>query len=191
MKLILIGAGGHARNVIEMLSPAGHELIGYVDPNPCAWIDRPHWKYESDTGSIPLDVGVVLGIGGVTPDQLKRRMEILRRYREDGRAAPCIVHPQAIVSKTAALGDGAQIMAGSMLQANCTIGHGAIVNTGAIVEHDAQIEEGVHVAPGAIVLGAVSVGAYAMVGAGSIVLQGASVPAATLVKAGSRFPQSA
>ena len=42
MKILLIGAGGHARNVVEMLSTGGHELVGYVDPNACAWIQNPH-----------------------------------------------------------------------------------------------------------------------------------------------------
>ncbi len=189
MKLILVGAGGHARNVIEMLPAAGHELIGYVDPNPCAWINRPHWKHESETKSLPKDVGVVLGIGGVTPDQLKKRMQLLNSYRGLGRAAPAIVHPQAIVSKSAVVGEGSHVMAGVVLQANSKIGAGVIVNTGAIVEHDAQVEDGVHVAPGAIVLGAVSVGACTMVGAGSVVVQSTKVPGATLIKAGTRFPE--
>ena len=189
MKLILVGAGGHARNIVEMLASAGHELIGYVDPMPCSWIGLTHWRHDSETRSLPREVGIVLGIGGVTPDQLGKRMQLLQQYRDVGRAAPAVVHPQAIVSKYATVGEGTHVMAGAVVQANARIGAGAIVNTGAIVEHDARVDDGVHVAPGAIVLGAVSVGACSMVGAGSVIIQSSKVPAATLIKAGTRFPE--
>jgi sugar O-acyltransferase (sialic acid O-acetyltransferase NeuD family) len=189
VKILLIGAGGHARNVREMLAAAEHALIGYVDPNTHSWIDRPHWRRESETDSLPEDIGVALGIGGVKPEELKRRLELLQRFRDRGRSAPALVHPLAIVSKSAVIGEGAQIMAGTVLQANCRIGQGAIVNTGAIIEHDAAIADGVHVAPGAIVLGAVDIGVCSMIGAGSVILPGATVPKYTLVKASTRFPE--
>lgn len=189
MRILLIGAGGHARNILELLAAAEHAVIGYVDPNACSWIDRPHWQYESEADSLPEDVGVALGIGGVKPEELKRRDELLQRFRDRGRAAPVLIHPLAIVSKSAVIGEGAQIMAGAVLQANCRIGQSAIVNTGAIVEHDAAIADGVHVAPGSIALGAANVGAYSMIGAGAVILPGATVPESTLVKAGTRFPK--
>ena len=188
MKILLIGAGGHARNIIEMLSAAGHELVGYVDPNPCAWIEVQRWERESDTDALPADVGIVLGIGGVTPDELRKRGALLRRYLDRGRAAPPIVHPQAVVSRTASLGQGCEIMAGVVLQAACTIGEGAIVNALAFIEHDAIVGTGTHIAPGATVLGAVKVGAFAMIGAGAVVLPGASVPEGMLVRAATRYP---
>jgi len=171
-----------------MLSAAGHELVGYVDPNPCEWIDARRWERESDTDSLPSDVGIALGIGGVTPDELRKRCELLWRYLGLGRAAPPIVHPRAVVSKTASLGQGCEIMAGAVIQAASTIGEGVIVNTGAIIEHGTTVGMGTHIAPGTIILGAVKVGAFAMIGAGAVVLPGACISEGALVRAATRFP---
>jgi sugar O-acyltransferase (sialic acid O-acetyltransferase NeuD family) len=189
VKILLIGAGGHARNIIELLAAAGHSLVGYVDPNACDWIGLPHWQHERDADALPGDVGVTLGIGGVTPQELKRRLDLLHGYSDRGRAAPALIHPGAMVSQSADIAEGAQIMAGAVVQANSRIGRGAIVNTGAIVEHDAILGDGVHLAPGAIALGAVKIGSFSMIGAGSVVLPGAAVPENWLVKASTRFPK--
>jgi sugar O-acyltransferase (sialic acid O-acetyltransferase NeuD family) len=189
MNIVLIGAGGHARNVFEMIIALGHSLIGYVDVRQNGWFSVPRYESEAEMDALGVDFGVALGIGGVTVNELRKRVSLLMRYRDRGCAAPSLVHPQAYVSKSAVLKDGCHIMAGAKLQASCRIGRGAIVNTGAIVEHETIVNDGVHVAPGAILLGNVTVGAYAMIGAGAVVLPGADVPEGALVKAGTRYPQ--
>jgi sugar O-acyltransferase (sialic acid O-acetyltransferase NeuD family) len=191
MRLLLVGAGGHARNVFESLIGAGHELAGYVDPRPCAWLPPPRWAGDAEAeGALP-DAGIAMGIGGVTPAQLETRLALLDRYCKKGRIAPPIGHPRAVVSPGAEFGAGALIMAGAVVQAGCRIGRGALINTGAVVEHDSVVGEGAHVAPGAIVLGVVEIGPCAMVGAGAVILPGAQVPRATLVKAGCVYPERA
>src|SRR5262249_11982053 len=90
VKLLLIGAGGHAQNVYESLAGAGHELAGYVDPRPCRWLDVPRWADDSAAAAAAPDAGIALGIGGVVPAQLSARLALLDRYRALSRAAPAI-----------------------------------------------------------------------------------------------------
>jgi sugar O-acyltransferase (sialic acid O-acetyltransferase NeuD family) len=188
VKVLLIGAGGHARNVCEILAMTGRSVYGYVALHASAWLQESHFVDDEAADSAPAEVGVALGIGGTTSDQLRNRLALLDRHAR--REAPALVHPRAVVSASAEIADGAQIMAGAILQAACAIGRGAIVNTGGIVEHDSRIGAGAHVAPGAIVLGGVTVGDFAMIGSGAILLPGAKVPAGMLVAAGTRFPES-
>lgn len=184
MKLLLIGAGGHARVVHDALAASGFALFGYVDPRPSPWLDAPRHADDAAAAAVPADIGVALGLGGIAPKQLARRLALLRRYMARGRAAPAIVHPRAIVSDRAVIGHGVQIMAGAIVQAGASLGDGVIVNTGAMVEHDSTVGAGAHVAPGAIVLGGVRIGAGAMIGAGAVVLPGAAVRDGELVPAG-------
>jgi len=188
MGLVLVGAGGHAKAVVEALGAAGHAITAYVDPAVCAWLDGVT-RYETDDASELHDAdGFVVGLGAVSPEGLAWRLNLFRRYTGRGWSAPIVVHPAAFVSAGATLTEGSMALAGAIVQPGAMIGAAAIVNTGAIVEHDSSVGEGAHIAPGAIVLGGASVGACAMVGAGAILLPGAAVPDRTLVPARGRYP---
>jgi sugar O-acyltransferase (sialic acid O-acetyltransferase NeuD family) len=185
---MLVGAGGHAKALVEALAAAGIAVTAYVDRENCTWLPGLR-RYGSDDSPADHDAdGFVLGMGAVNPEGLARRLDLFRRYAARGWAAPAVVHAAAVVSATATLGEGSQTLAGAIVQPGAVIGTAAIVNTGAIVEHDSRVGDGAHVAPGAIVLGDVRVGICAMIGAGAVVLQGASVPDRTLVPANSRYP---
>lgn len=188
LNLVLVGAGGHARALVEALAARGIAIAAYVDRAECAWLPGIR-RYDSDESSIAGGAdGFVLGIGAVEPDGLARRLDLFRHYAARGWAAPAVVHSSAVVSASAVLGEGSHILAAAVVQPGAAIGAAAIVNSGAIVEHDSTVGAGAHVAPGAVVLGGVRVGECAMIGAGAVVLQGASVPDRTLVPANTRFP---
>lgn len=187
MTLLLVGAGGHAKAIVEALKANGKTITAYADPQPRDWIDARHVPDDDTARALPKGE-VVIGLGGMTGDDLARRLALLETYLDEGWTAGPVVHPSAIVSETADLGAGAIVLAGALVQPGARIGRGAIVNTGAIVEHDSAIGDGAHVGPGAIVLGGCSIGATAMIGAGAAVLPLADIAAGALVPAQSRYP---
>ena len=186
---ILIGAGGHARAVVEGLQASGEVLAAYVDSAPADWLPGIR-RIASDAEVDTESARIIVGLGGLRIHQLERRLAILDDYIRRGAEAPAVVHPRAIVSRTAELAAGVQVLAGAIIQPNTKIGRGVIVNTGAIVEHDSVVEEGTHVAPGAVVLGGCRVGRFAIVGTRAVVLPGKAVPDVTIVRAGDVFPES-
>jgi sugar O-acyltransferase (sialic acid O-acetyltransferase NeuD family) len=196
VRLLLVGAGGHAGTVVDLVQKCGHQVSAYVDPaqSERRWLgqatrlDGPDESVLADERLAQLVDGVVMGIGGVRPEHLAVRLRLFDRYAAAFlEAPPALVHPAAALAGRAAISPGATIMAGAIVNAAAAIGRAAVVNSGAIVEHDAVIGEGAHVAPGAIVLGGAMIGASAMIGAGAVVLPGARVPAAALVPALTRF----
>ena len=186
--LVLVGAGGHARAVVEAIETGPWSLVAYVDPVPCPWLAERRQIISDDAADDIAARAFVVGLGAVDPAGLRRRFDVFRRYETPRWFAPPLVHPRATVSVTASLEDGAMVLAGAIVQPAAIIAAAAILNTGAIVEHDCRIGAGSHIAPGAIVLGAARVGACCMIGAGAVVLPGAEVPDDTLVPAGGRFP---
>ncbi len=186
---ILIGAGGHAKAVVEGLIARGERIAAYVDPQPAVWLPDAR-RIATDADADPTAGNLVLGMGGLTVAQLRRRVAVLDAYLGRGAIAPGVIHPTAIVSPSAVLGPGAMVLAGAVVQPNTQLGRGVIVNTGAIVEHDCMVEEGAHIGPGAVVLGGCRVGAFAIVGTRAIVLPGAEVPAGTIARAGDIFQLS-
>ncbi len=200
MKLLLVGAGGHARVVVELLRACGHHLSGFVDPSaaPVPWLEDTARVASSDNEAISLNTlpnladHVAIGLGGVRPDSLVARLDVLRRYAAVfGTEPPALVHPSSFVGHPSSVGSGTQVMAGALINVGAAIGLGAIVNTGAVVEHDAVIGSGSHVAPRAIILGGARVGKCAMVGAGAVVLPEAVVEDYALVPALTRYPAKA
>src|SRR5690606_31947794 len=195
MKLLLVGAGSHARTVIDLVQRCGHQVTAYVDRvrQPRPWLggavplEASDDDALADTRLAEVAEAPAMGLAGVRPDELARRLALFERYAAAfGAPPPALVHPTAVVAD-AEPGPGAMVMAGVVVNAGASIGRAAIVNSGAIIEHEAVVGEGAHVAPGAIVLGRARIGASAMLGAGAVVLPGVSVPAGTLVRALTRF----
>lgn len=187
VNMLLLGAGGHAKAVVEVLTECGASIAAYVDPRPSDWLEARH--ITSDAEALRLPAGaIVLGIGGVTAEDLAARLRLFDTFRGRGWSAPAIVHPAATVSPGAALGAGTIILAGAVVQPGATVSEASLLNTGAIVEHDAVIGRGAHVGPGAIILGAARVGAACLVGAGAVLLPGASAGDGEVVGSLTRHP---
>jgi len=186
--LILLGAGGHAKVVLSLARAAGWAMLGVCDPELARQGVR-EWRGLRVLGGDqaladvdPADVGLLNGIGQVMGGGARQRLfdELApRNFR-----FPVLVHPAASVDPTATLGDGVQVMAGAIVQADTRIGQNTIVNTRASVDHDCVIGSHAHIAPGATLCGAVHVEGGAFVGAGATVVQGLRIGSLAFVAAG-------
>jgi UDP-perosamine 4-acetyltransferase len=183
-RYVLIGAGGHARTVCDAIAAAGDSVIAYVDPIVSSWQKAP----RIDDLDIPPNSTIAFGIGGMKPEALKRRLELLDRYLSSGHVAPPIVHPKSIVGESAEIGPAAVVLSGGVVNSGAQVDRAVIVNSGAVVEHDTRIGAGAHLAPGAILLGNVTVGSCCMIGAGAVVLPEVQVAANTVVPSMTRYP---
>lgn len=189
---IVIGAGGHAKVVIDMLLASEAEVIAVTD--------RDAARHGTNVLGIPIagddsfiekcnpdDAYLALGIGASGRDliaALKLRTRITSAWEEKGFFFPGILHPDAIVSPYAAIGHGVQAMAGALINPDAKMSAHAIVNTGAIVEHDCTIGTGSHIAPGTVLGGGAQVGTHSYIALGSRVLQGIQIGDEVLVAAG-------
>ena len=185
--VIVIGSGGHAKVVIEALLRAGRAVIGRTDCDPARGVTVIRGvpflgNDEALTAHDPAMVELANGIGS-TGDPA-RRIAVFETFRARGFRFARVVHPSAIVPTDTQIGEGAQIMAGVIIQPGCRVGVNAILNTGARIDHDCDIGEHVHIAPGAILCGEISIGARSHIGAGTVVVQTVSVGAGCLVAAG-------
>ena len=183
--MILIGAGGHARSVYDILLSINEKVDAYVDDAE-PFISWPKMTEEQLLACVRPEMA--LSFAGIDPEDLERRYNLLLSYEEHfgiGTIFPYLVHRNSCVSIGAARSRGCQVMASSTVNYGAFLGVGCIINTGAIVEHNVTIGNGSHIAPGAVVLGGAKVGDFCFVGANVVVVQGSEVPDRTFVKAGS------
>lgn len=184
--IIVLGAGGHARVLIDALLLRGENVLGVVAPEPglqpvlgvpALGNDDILERYTADS------VRLVNGIGSIFRPASRR--EIYERFRARGYAFHSVVHPAAIVARDVRIGEGVQVMAGAVIQTGSHIGPNVIVNTRAAIDHDCMVGAHTHIAPGATLCGGVVVGEDSHVGTGSTVVQGIAIGQGSLVGAGS------
>jgi UDP-perosamine 4-acetyltransferase len=182
--VVVIGAGGHAKVVIELIRAQGlYDVMGCTDREP----------EQRDVVGAPI-----LGSDDVLPDLYARgirhcfvalgdnalRHKVAAQVTALGFQLVNAISPKAIVSPSARIGRGVAVMGGAVINADATIGDLAIVNTRATVDHECQIGEAAHVAPRAALAGSVRIGPLAFVGVGATIVPGISVGESTVIGAG-------
>lgn len=185
--VVVLGAGGHARVVLEALAGRGAKIAALLDP------DRSLWGREVDGAPVaggddklsefpPARFGAAVGVGAARDTRRRRRLH--EALTAAGYALEPVVAASAVVARSARLEPGAQVLTRAVVHPGSSIGEGAVVNTGAIVEHDCTVAEHAFVGPAAVLCGGVKVGAGAFIGAAAVVLPGVSIGAGALVAAG-------
>lgn len=182
-EIIILGGGGHASVIEEILRADDRALAGYVAPAASRMLDIPHLgDDEWLAGQGASGVMLVNGVGSVDISEPRRR--VFDRFTALGFEFETIVHRAASVSSSAVLQPGAQVLAGAVIGPHARLGRDVIVNMSASVNHHCELGDHVHIAPGAVLCGEVSVAAAAFIGAGATVIQGVKIGAGAMVAAG-------
>lgn len=185
--VLVVGAGGHAAVLIDILRQLECNIIGLVarekpeDRNVFSGI--PY--YPDDDSVFLFDEKQVLLVNaiGSLPGQ-NTRFNIHQKFKLAGYTFMSVVSPRAIISEYACLAEGVQVMPGCLINVNASIGEGTIVNSGAIIEHDCVIGCHNHIAPGAVLCGSVTTADCVHIGTGAKVIQSVSIGLNTVVGAG-------
>lgn len=182
-RLIVLGAGGHAKVVIETIQltrphceiavlddhrGVSETILGLPIVGRWSWLES-NWP----------DAEIMPALGANV-----RRAELGDWLRAAGRRMATIVHPQSVVSTSALVGDGCFVAAGAIVNAEVKLEQAVIVNTSASIDHDCHIGYASHIAPGSHLCGAVEVGSQTLIGAGATVLPGVRIGDDALVAAG-------
>ncbi len=181
--VVILGAGGHAKVVIELMRAQGRAIAGLTDadPSPRVVLGVP---VLGDDRALPDLRAEGVGHAFVAIGDNAARQAAARTAVELGFILVNAVSPAAAISPSARLGHGVAVMAGAVINAEAFIGDLAIVNSGAVVDHDCHLEPGCHVGPGAALAGGVRLGAGVLIGVGASVTPGCAIGARTIVGAG-------
>jgi UDP-perosamine 4-acetyltransferase len=185
--VIVVGAGGHARVLIDALQRSGHTILFATDVDVAKRGQSVlgitvAGGDEAIAAHVPGTVLLAIGVGSVGKDDTRRAT--FERFAREGHRFATVVHPNAVVAPDVTLLDGAQVMAGAVVQTGSCIGRNAIVNTGACVDHDCRVGDHAHIAPGATLSGGVEIGEGTLVGTGACVIQSIRIGSGSVVAAG-------
>ena len=185
--VLIIGAGDHSKVLLDILLDQNIKVIGFTDKNipkgtliydiPVIGDDSVYTNYKTN------EVELVNGIGSIGKTSL--REYFFTSLKEQGYSFKSIIHPSAIISKRVKLGEGVQILAGSVINIESVIGNNSIVNTKSSVDHGCVIGNHCHIAPGCTLSGCVTVGDRTHIGTGTAIIQGIKIGSNVIIGAGS------
>jgi sugar O-acyltransferase (sialic acid O-acetyltransferase NeuD family) len=187
LTVILLGAGGHAAAVVDLLESSGRWRLGGVLEDRD--IGSPTFmgihllgKFRDAEKLIGPDLNFVISVGQIGKPGLRKELyEFLQMHEA---LTPTLVSPHAYVSGRSTISKGSTVFPGAVVNANASIGENCIINSMALVEHDSKIGDHTHISTGARINGGVQIGSESFVGSGAIVYQGVNLPAGTVVPAG-------
>lgn len=184
--IVVLGAGGHAKVLVSTLLLANMKLLGITEREHCKADYLLGIKIIGDDECIsrfsPGEILLVNGLGSV--GRGKARRNLYEKFKKLGYSFANVIHPSAIIANDACINDGAQIMAGSVIQPGCTLGENTIINTKASIDHDCILAKHIHVAPGATISGGVKIGEGSHIGTGAVIIQGICIGANCIIGAG-------
>lgn len=185
--LLLFGASGHAKVVVDCARRRGLSVAAVFDDDPSRWgqsvLGVPVLGGREALAAWAADRPGCTGL--VAIGQNAPRARVAAWLQQLGLGFATLAHPAAVLGEGVSVGAGSVLMAGSVVNPDTSLGRHVIVNTGASVDHDCRLGDVVHVGPGARLCGGVSVGEHTLIGAGSTVLPGLRIGKDVVVGAGS------
>lgn len=187
--LLLIGCGGHARSLIELIDSSAewqiHGLVGLPEQVGRRVLGYPVVGCDDDlSGLLEECSAAVLAIGQL-PDS-SSRVRLAKKLEQVGFQFPVVISPHAVVSRHAQLGCGTTVGHGAIVNAGAVVGEHCIINSCALIEHDVQIGHHCHVSTGVLVNGGVQIGSNSFIGSGAMLREGLTLQPFTVVGAGKR-----
>ncbi|OON98868.1 MAG: serine acetyltransferase [Epulopiscium sp. Nele67-Bin004] len=187
--IVLIGAGGHAKVIVDIIKETNkYNIVGvcaynlakgekFLNNIYCLGNDEELDKlYKSGVQNAVICVGAI--------QKIQLRMDIYLSLKKIGFTLPTLIHSSAIISDNTTIGDGTCIMPQAVVNSGTNIGNIAIINTSAVVEHDCNVGDNVHISPRACLCGGVSIRDNTHVGAGAIINQLISIENNVIIGSG-------
>jgi sugar O-acyltransferase (sialic acid O-acetyltransferase NeuD family) len=170
-RVIVLGAGGNCRDIVDAMMDTVYEPVGYLDDDPA--------KLGIELGGVrvlgPLasaqDHGDCLFVNGINGTKLTaRKKELLAGLAIPAERFATIVHPSAAVSRMARLGVGSVILQNVSICSEAAVGDHAMVLPSSVVSHDTIVGDYCYLTPGVVLAGYVRLGEAVYMGAGSTVM---------------------
>ncbi|MFA0087059.1 acetyltransferase [Vibrio sp. 10N.261.51.F12] len=193
LPIVMIGGGGHASVLAEILLTQGREILAVISPEDVS--QRSVFKgvtiLEKDEDILNFDKDKVLlinGIGMMPKSVFKQKIN--EYFLSLGYQFESVIADSAFVSPYSKIETGAQVLPMAVIQPGSIVGSHSTINTGALVEHDCKIGAYNHIAPMATLCGQVTTGKGTYIGANATVIQSIDLGEDVIVGAGTIVTQS-
>ncbi|WKK67369.1 acetyltransferase [Lutimonas zeaxanthinifaciens] len=159
--MVLYGASGHAKVVIDILKRNNINVSRILDDNvELEFLNGFPVTHRGKINDIHEELIITIG------DNRIRKVIVDQNSFNYGNA----IHPSSVTDNTVKIGEGSVVMAGAVINADTFIGKHCIVNTSASIDHDCSLQDYVHISPNATICGGIKIGEGTQIGAGAVIM---------------------
>ena len=182
MTLAILGTGGHAKSVFDIVKK---KKIYFFDKDKKEFhINNKKFKIIGNLKSM-IDLKKKITKTIVAIGNNKIREKYYKILKKNNFNFTTLVHPKSYYSIGSKIGEGTMIMQGCMINTDSIIGKNCIINTNASVDHDCVIKDHTHICPGVVMAGNVKIGKNCWIGLGSKIIENCVIGDNVFVAAGS------
>lgn len=184
--IIIFGAGGHAGVIIDMIEKSQtYRVYGLVD----SFLPQNSSKYgytifDDETILLKIKREIYGGIVAVADNWIRKKIVDRIRLIVPDFKFVSVIHPSAVISHHAKIGDGTVVMGGAIINGYTDIGDQCIINTNSSIDHDCRIGDYASIAPGATLGGNIKVGDGTAISLGANVIHSLQIGEHTVIGAG-------
>ena len=186
--IVLIGAGGHCKSVIDVIEAEGRfKIAGILDKHELLGIETLGYSVFGIDDDMPK-LAQKYKYALITVGQIKSpslRIRLFNLAVKSGFILPPIISPNAYVSKHSSIGNGVVVMHNAIVNANTSIGNNCIINSKALIEHDCEISEHCHISTNATINGGAKIESGCFVGSNVTTKELIVIRKNSFIKAGS------
>lgn len=185
--LIIVGAGGYAKSVLDSVDYMNFRMIGFIDDIKPVGAGHQGYPVLGNTVECiqnPAEKVYFVAIGNNA--KRKKWFNILKAHN---LSLINVIDKSAIVSSHSTIGEGSFIGKLAIVNHGASVGNNCIVNTRALLEHGCKVgnhvnvstnctlngdvvcEEGSFVGSGVVCNGQITIGAWGLVGSGAVVIR--------------------
>jgi sugar O-acyltransferase (sialic acid O-acetyltransferase NeuD family) len=186
--VIILGAGFLGREAKEIFEGNGNVVYGFLDDNKNL--------HNSEIDNVTVlgstdDDGFLKLIGKkceafVAADDNKIRKSTVKLLQEERHVQPVnAIHNSVFIAKSAGIGHGNLMDAGTVISAGSEIGNHCILHAKVVIGAEAKIGDYVQIGAGSIINAGAEVEAEAFIGSGVVVIAGITIAKGARVGAGS------
>lgn len=186
--VIIFGAGGLGKLALEILQSNDHMVYGFLDDHK--------ELVGTEINEVPVlgamdDQGFLKLIGKkcqafIAVDDEKLQKGLVKMLIEHRKVMPLNgIHQKAFLSRSATLGHGNLISAGSIVNAHASLGNHCILHSQSLVEYGARVGDYVQIGAGGLIGAEAEIGDAAFIGSGATVISGIKIGAGARIGAGS------
>lgn len=185
--IILLGCGGHAKSVVDVICrQKKYKILGFVDNEKSSFTYRNYEVIGTDDDLERIFAEgtrwAFISIGYLGKGVIREKLNL--KLKKIGFKLATVIDPSAVLAEDSIISPGCFVGKHAVINSDSKIGENVIVNSGAIIEHDCSIGEFTHVAVSATICGGVRIGKRCLIGANSTIIQGKHIGDNVIIGAG-------
>lgn len=190
MRIAIIGAGGHASDVVGVIENRYGDVLLTSDISVGVVADSPpendrfsergiaYWGAIVDLAQ-HSPTHYVLGVG-----YSAGRYNVYQKVKDFGLSPLTLINDRAFIPAGVSVGEGSVILAGVCVSPLANIGRHAYISHGSLIGHDCEVQDFVSIMPGAAISGDTVLEEQCLIGTNACVIQGVRVGKGAIIGAG-------